>query len=90
MRERALRDEAYQLKQARLEGEARGEAIGQAKGMLAAKRETLQNLIQLEFGDLPEWAQEKINTAEKEDLDQWVVATLTANSIEELLATDEA
>lgn len=57
-------------------GEARGEARGEAA--------TLLKQMQLKFGDIPSWAEEKINQADKPQLDQWVERILFVNSLDEL------
>lgn len=78
VRERALRDEAYQLKQARMEGEARGRIEGQVV--------TLLKLIQLKFGECPNWADQQIHQATDLQLQSWIEKILAADSIEDLLA----
>lgn len=63
----------------RLEGEARGEARGEAK--------TLLKLIKLKFGEHPEWVENQLNLADKDQLDRLVEAILTANSLDDLFAS---
>ncbi|TDN95766.1 hypothetical protein DFO68_1405, partial [Halomonas ventosae] len=46
---------------------------------------TLRKQIALKFGDLPEWADERLASANDAQLDEWVVQVLTADSLEALL-----
>ncbi|WP_238377575.1 Rpn family recombination-promoting nuclease/putative transposase [Oceanospirillum linum] len=69
VRERAQRDESTLLKEAEARGEVKGEA------------QTLLKLIKLKFGDQPEWVETKLNTADKNQLDQWVADILVAESV---------
>jgi predicted transposase YdaD len=62
-------------------GEARGEARGEVKG----EAKTLFKLLKLKFGNTPEWVEEKVISADKAQLDQWVEGILMADSIEGLL-----
>ena len=62
----------------------KGEQKGMQKGF--AQLVTLQ--LQLRFGPVPEWAQERLNTASAEQLTQWASVILTAKSMEELFGTD--
>ena len=78
VRERALRDETSQLKHARQEGWQEGRQEGQVL--------TLLKLIQLKFGDCPEWADQQIHQATDSQLQGWIEKILTAESIEDLLA----
>lgn len=77
VRERAQRDEATLLKEA------------EARGILAAKRETLQSLIQLKFGTQPDALEARLNAADKEQLDRWITSVLTANNLDELLSNQD-
>ena len=64
----------------RLEGEARGIQIGEVKG----EAQTLLKLIKLKFGEYPEWVESRLNTADKDQLDRWVEAILTAERLDDL------
>lgn len=68
VRERALRDEVSFLNDARREGEAH----------------LLSKLAKMKFGELPEWAQQRLEQANSNQLDKWSDKILTANSLEEL------
>ena len=45
----------------------------------------LRKQINLKFGDLPEWADKRIEAATGEQLDEWVMQILSADSLEALL-----
>ena len=77
VRERALRDEVSFLKEARQEGEQKGQHQG-IEG-------TLRKQITLKFGELPAWADERLTQASDAQLDVWVARILTADSLEALL-----
>lgn len=74
VRERALKDEASQMRYAREEGLKAGEA------------QTLHKLIELKFGNCPEWVESKLSNADKKQLDLWVSTILTANNLDELFS----
>jgi len=59
-------------------GEARGVALGEALG----EAQTLLKLFKLKFGSVPEWVEQKVNSADKVQLDVWVEGILPAQSIE--------
>ena len=59
-----------------------GEMIGEIKG----EARTLLKQIRLKFGTPPSWVEDKLNEADKTQLDQWVAEILTANSLDELFA----
>lgn len=67
---------------ARAEGETKGEAKGEAK--------TLLKLLKLRFNNVPDWVEEKINSANIAQLDQWVEKFLTASSLESLLESSDS
>ena len=57
---------------------------GEQKGF--ARAVALQ--LQLRFGPVPDWAQERLGTASEEQLTQWLGSILTAKSIDDLFETD--
>lgn len=73
VRERALRDEVSFLNDAKREGHHEG-----VEG-------TLRKLINLKFGELPDWADERLASSTDDQLDNWVAQILTAESLEALL-----
>ncbi|QEP43158.1 hypothetical protein D5085_08560 [Ectothiorhodospiraceae bacterium BW-2] len=56
------------------------------KGKLEGRQETLLKQIQLKFGTSPEWVEAKLHAVDRAQLDLWVAAILTANTIEELFS----
>ena len=66
--------ERYATEKGIQSGEARGEARGEAQ--------TLLKLFKLKFGAIPEWVEQKVNSADKVQLDIWVEGILPAQSIE--------
>ncbi|MGM0984707.1 MAG: DUF4351 domain-containing protein [Pseudomonadota bacterium] len=68
VRERALRDEVSLLNDARQDEAQR----------------ILRKQIGLKFGELPEWAEQRLEQATPEQLEDWSSAILTATSLDEL------
>ena len=62
----------------------KGVRQGEQKGF--ARAVALQ--LQLRFGPVPEWAQERLGAASEEQLIQWLGSILTAKSIDDLFETD--
>ncbi|QEP43159.1 hypothetical protein D5085_08565 [Ectothiorhodospiraceae bacterium BW-2] len=62
------------------------ERIAMQEGRQEGRQETLLKLIQLKFGIAPEWVETKLHAADRAQLDLWVAAILTANTIEELFS----
>ncbi|XGA79756.1 hypothetical protein OR573_14955 [Halomonas sp. CH40] len=62
--------------------EARGEARGEVKG--EAKLLKLQ--ITSKYGECPDWAQNKLNAANAEQLEAWGKRIFHAETLEELLS----
>ena len=79
VRERAQRDEASQLRYAKNEGIA--------EGKLSAKRETLFSLLSMKFTTVPDWAEQKLQTADQNQLDLWIKQVLTAESLNDLFGS---
>ena len=63
--------------------EARGKAQGKAEGIA----ETLLALMRQKFSGLPDDAARRVRSASAKQLDAWTAAVLTANNLDELLAT---
>jgi len=68
-------------KKEQMEGEQRGIKKGRHEGIEG----TLRKQINLKFGTLPEWADQRLVEATDEQLDEWVVQILSADSLEALL-----
>lgn len=73
--------ERVQLRQAAEEGRQEGVQ----EGVQIGRQEALQNLLQIKFGELPEWAQQRITGATSEQLHSWMAAIFSADSLESML-----
>ena len=58
---------------------------GLEKGRHEGVEGTLRTQIALKFGELPEWVDHRLATATDEQLGEWVVQILKADSLEALL-----
>lgn len=69
-------------------GEQKGRQEGRQEGLHQgfARAVTLQ--LQLRFGPVPEWAQERLSSASEEQLTHWLGAILTAQSIDDVFGAD--
>ncbi|QPK62734.1 transposase [Methylomonas sp. LL1] len=67
------------------EGRQEGRKEGRQEGLQQGEAETLLKLFKLKFGEVPDWAVQKILEADKAQLDSWVELILTADSVESLL-----
>jgi|AntRauTorcE11897_2_1112592.scaffolds.fasta_scaffold16029_2 hypothetical protein len=54
------------------------------EGRQEGQRLALQKLLQLKFGELPEWANQQIEQANSEQIDQWMSKILEEESLEAL------
>ncbi|WP_198245181.1 hypothetical protein [methane-oxidizing endosymbiont of Gigantopelta aegis] len=62
------------------EGEQRGEARGEVRG----EANTLLKQLNLKFGVLPAWVEQRVNAADKKQLDVWVARILTEDTLEKI------
>lgn len=62
-----------------------GRDEGLQQGLQQGEAETLLKLSKLKFGEVPDWAVQKILEADKAQLDGWVERILPADSLESLL-----
>ena len=69
----------------RAEGMAKGMQKGMAQGLHEGVEGMLRKQVQLKFGAIPSWADERIASATDEQLDAWVTGILSAESLEVLL-----
>lgn len=67
------------------QGLREGRQEGRREGLQQGEAETLLKLFKLKFGEVPDWAVQKILKADKARLDCWVELVLTADSLESLL-----
>jgi len=55
------------------------------KGRQEGRQERIEGTLRIKFGDLPEWADQRLMDATDEQLDEWVMQILSADSLEALL-----
>ena len=83
----------YRTQQWKAEGEAEGKAKGKAEGKAEGQRlgmaRTLKNLAQRRFGDLPDWAVDRIDRADVDALERWSYRVLDAIALDEVFQNDE-
>ena len=70
---------------ARREGLEEGREQGREEGRAEGLRSTLERLLTLRFGELPDWANERLVAATAEQLESWTDEILVAGSLEEVL-----
>ncbi|MBT6479029.1 MAG: DUF4351 domain-containing protein [Gammaproteobacteria bacterium] len=75
-----------QIKQSELPSYQLGAEFGIQQGMQQGEGHLLARLIQKRFGDLPEWAEEKITQATIEQLEIWGDNILEANTLDEVFS----
>jgi flagellar biosynthesis/type III secretory pathway protein FliH len=88
--ENLLKKERLEARQeGRLEGRLEGRQEGRQEGRLEGRQEEAQKIlrkqISLKFGDLPTWAQQRLEQATPDQLKDWSAAILVADSLESLL-----
>jgi hypothetical protein len=69
----------------RAEGMQKGMQQGVEQGMQQGEAAALKKLISLKFGELPHWAEEHIQSAGLPELEVWLEAILTSDTLESLL-----
>jgi predicted transposase YdaD len=80
VRERALRDEVSFINDA----ERRGRQEGRQEGRREEAQRILHRLLTKRFGDLPEWASQKLASSDAQQLEEWADEILVAKSLDEL------
>ena len=66
-------------------GVEQGMQQGMEQGMQQGEAAALKKLINLKFGELPHWAEEKIQSAGLPELEVWLEAILTSDTLDSLL-----
>ena len=59
-----------------------------AEGRAEGRAVVLKRLLRQRFGDLPGWAEVRIDAASAEQMDEWVDGVLTASSLGEILGPE--
>ncbi len=86
VRERALRDEASELRAAMERGKIEGKIEGELKGKVEGESAALQRLLARRFGALPSETLSRIAGASREEIEAWLDRVLDARSLEEVFA----
>ncbi|MEO0317628.1 MAG: hypothetical protein RL404_1305 [Pseudomonadota bacterium] len=81
--ERYAREEGIEL------GLKQGIEQGIAQGIQQGKKRLLSRLLEQRFGELPQWATERMVTASDEQLDAWTSAIFSADSIAGVFIADQ-
>ncbi|MDJ0839433.1 MAG: DUF4351 domain-containing protein [Acidobacteriota bacterium] len=68
------------------EGLEKGIEKGLEQGLEKGRLNTLLRQIKKKFGPVPDWAQEKLLSADSDTLDRWTDAILDAPDLQELFA----
>jgi len=63
-------------------GIAKGRLEGRVEGRLEGESKLLRKQLEHRFGDLPNWAINKLNSAPEQNLEAWGEAVLTAPTLE--------
>ena len=84
----------------RQEGELKGRKEGERAGLVKGRQEgqqegkqseaarMLSRLLRLRFGALPDWAEARLAQAPLEQLESWIEAVLTAQSLEGVIGPE--
>ncbi|MBF0603032.1 MAG: DUF4351 domain-containing protein, partial [Nitrospirae bacterium] len=70
----------------RQEGRQEGERIGEQRGEQKGEAKVLTRLLQRRFGNLPDWASEKIAKADLSSLEEWSLRIFDAQSLDEVFS----
>ena len=66
--------------------ERRGEIRGEQRGIQIGRLQMLMKLLTKKFGPLPDAVREKLNQADRTQLELWGARILAATSLDEVLA----
>ena len=86
VRERALRDEASELRAAMERGKLEGKIEGELKGKIEGESAALQRLLARRFGALPPETLSRIAGASREEIEAWLDRVLDARSLADVFA----
>ncbi len=81
--ERLAREEGIEL------GLEQGIEQGILQGVQQGQKRLLSRLLEKRFGELPQWANERLDAASEEQLDAWTNAIFSADSIAGVFITDQ-
>ncbi len=66
------------------EGLQEGRQQGLKQGLKKGEATLLERLLESRFGAIPDWARDRVNAAESEDLEVWALRLLRAQTIDEV------
>ena len=71
-------------------GIAKGIEVGIEQGRLEGEARLLKRQLERRFGELPDWAVDKLQRAAEQDLESWSEAVLSAVSMEAVFESKAA
>ena len=77
------------MAEGKAEGKAEGMAEGKAEGQRLGMARTLKNQVQRRFGDLPDWAIDRVDRADVNSLERWSYLVLDAKVLEDVFQDEE-
>lgn len=77
------------LEEGRKKGKEEGIRVGVQKGILRGKAALLKHLLVRRFGELPSWAEERLEAAEAMQLERWSDRILDAACLADVFAGDD-
>ena len=72
------------MEKGKVEGKAEGKLEGKLEGLQEGQRLFFTRLLERRFGALPEWVSSRLNTADRDSLEQWGLNFVDAKSLEEV------
>ena len=66
-------------------GEAKGKAEGKAEGEAAGMLKVLRGMLQMKFGRIPNWAEERLRNANTAQIGRWSKRFVRAESLEDVV-----
>ncbi|WP_144049484.1 DUF4351 domain-containing protein, partial [Vreelandella massiliensis] len=79
--------ERHGIEKGLLQGREEGHKAGLEQGTLLGERRFLTKLLNKRFGELPDWAQQRIEEADAVQLDRWTDDVLDAHNLDTLLGS---
>ena len=76
---------AAEFKRGSEEGERKGLQEGKLEGLQEGERKVLRRLIEMRFGPLPGWAEQRLASRSAAELEELSVRVLESQSIEDVL-----
>jgi len=67
------------------EGKAEDKAEGKAEGEVIGKAQALHDMLKAKFGRVPKWADTRLRTADRSQIDRWIKQSITAKKLEDVI-----